>query len=68
MEILASPEEVENKINELYCTGKASLKDGYAPFCKHIFVPNWTETKNQIVKITPENANLIKYFTIKNIV
>jgi hypothetical protein len=33
--------EFEKKVNELY---KAEdLRDGYAPFCKHIFIENFTE-------------------------
>ena len=32
------------------------LKDGYAPFCKHLFVPNFTEIKSSCVKLTPENS------------
>jgi len=35
------------------------LLDGYAPFCKHLFVPNFTSTKSAFVKITEENRPFI---------
>ena len=31
---------------------KGGLKDGYAPFCKHLFIPNFTEAPSSIIKIT----------------
>ncbi len=37
------------------------LKDGYAPFCKHLFIKNFTETKTSMVLITPENEHLLKF-------
>lgn len=37
-------------------SGGFPLVDGYAPFCKHIFVPNFAEVKRTIVPITPENT------------
>lgn len=33
--------EFEAKVNALHTEG-APLVDGYAPFCKHVFVPNFT--------------------------
>ena len=60
MQIMTTPEEVEARVNELYVSGKVTLKEGYAPFCKHIFVPNWTPTLNQTVEITPENEALLR--------
>ena len=32
--------EFEAKINAMHASGKYPLVDGYAPFCKHLFVPN----------------------------
>jgi len=32
-------------INAEKAAGREVLVDGYAPFCKHIFVPNFTSTK-----------------------
>ena len=59
MKIECTPEEVAKRVNEYYASG-IPLKDGYAPFCKHMFVPNWTETLNQTVTITPENSSLLR--------
>ena len=36
-----SPTEVETYINKYVVENKISLVDGYAPFCKHIFLPNF---------------------------
>lgn len=36
------------------------LVDGYAPFCKHIFIPNFTNASAATVKITAENKGLIE--------
>jgi hypothetical protein len=32
----------------------------YAPFCKHVFMPNFTDTKANILDITPETEPLIR--------
>jgi len=50
----------EAKINELYEAGGKKLIDGYATFCKHIFVPNFTTAVSVALKITPENEHLVK--------
>lgn len=36
------------------------LKDGYAPFCKHIFVENFTDAKSSSLELTSENEHLIR--------
>ena len=36
------------------------LRDGYAPFCKHIFVPNFTPALTYYTAITPDNEHLLK--------
>ncbi|KRX08564.1 hypothetical protein PPERSA_13045 [Pseudocohnilembus persalinus] len=56
--IECSVQECLDYVNNIYDPSK--LADGYAPFCKHIFTPNFTETKNQTVEITPENEHLLK--------
>lgn len=33
--------------------------DSYAPFCKHLFVKNFTDTRNNLVPITQANARLL---------
>mmetsp|Transcript_6630 Transcript_6630/g.8029 ORF Transcript_6630/g.8029 Transcript_6630/m.8029 type:complete len:241 (+) Transcript_6630:39-761(+) len=54
-------EEFENRINEMLSEagGLSCLKDGYAPFCKHFFVENFTQMKSACIKITSENKNLL---------
>ena len=51
--------EFETKINELHAGG-APLVDGYAPFCKHIFVPNFTPCTTPYLEITEANQHLLR--------
>ncbi|EGD74534.1 flagellar associated protein [Salpingoeca rosetta] len=53
-----SPEEFAKKVNEL-CTSEEDLKPGYAPFCKHVFVPNFVGALCPVIAITPEVEPLI---------
>lgn len=48
------------KINEYYLNTPNCLKDGYAPFCKHIFIKNFTDLPANYAKINEENEHLIK--------
>lgn len=41
------------------------LVDGYAPFCKHLFIPNFTDATIGALKITPDNKNLLNSGYIK---
>eukprot|EP00467_Chlorarachnion_reptans_P014351 CAMPEP_0114534612 /NCGR_PEP_ID=MMETSP0109-20121206/27939_1 /TAXON_ID=29199 /ORGANISM="Chlorarachnion reptans, Strain CCCM449" /LENGTH=205 /DNA_ID=CAMNT_0001718049 /DNA_START=46 /DNA_END=663 /DNA_ORIENTATION=+ len=58
-----SKENFVKKINSLYEELKKEknvvLVDGYADFCKHLFIPNFTETKTSILEITPGNQSLL---------
>lgn len=36
------------------------LTDGYAPFCKHLFAPNFTQARSAVAKITDENAHFLR--------
>lgn len=47
------------RVHELHAEG-ASLVDGYAPFCKHVFVPNFAGAKLATVKVTDANRALIQ--------
>jgi hypothetical protein len=40
--------------------GGAPLVDGYAPFCKHVFVPNFAGARAGALRITPANAHLLR--------
>jgi hypothetical protein len=53
-------QEFGDKINLHYINSCSSLKDGYAPFCKHIFVENFTDTTANYVPITGDNKHLIE--------
>lgn len=50
--------EFQRKLNEIY--SPALLKDGYAPFCKHLFVKNFSQVNNSIIEITSKNEHLLK--------
>eukprot|EP00527_Entomoneis_sp_CCMP2396_P001610 CAMPEP_0198144734 /NCGR_PEP_ID=MMETSP1443-20131203/18208_1 /TAXON_ID=186043 /ORGANISM="Entomoneis sp., Strain CCMP2396" /LENGTH=216 /DNA_ID=CAMNT_0043808189 /DNA_START=206 /DNA_END=856 /DNA_ORIENTATION=- len=53
--------QMEDAVNEYYDESK--LKDGYAPFCKHLFLKNDGLTKTaklNVLKITPENEHLLR--------
>ena len=53
------PVEFEERINE-YANQGAPLVDGYAPFCKHLFVPNFCGVKCGYAKIEENNRHLIR--------
>lgn len=47
------------KVHEFHADG-CPLVDGYAPFCKHIFVPNFVGAQTGAVKITDEVRGAIE--------
>ena len=51
-------QEFEDKINAGY--DPVNLKDGYAPFCKHLFVENFTTAISPYVEITEGNKHLVQ--------
>lgn len=51
--------EFVRKVHE-YFKQNSVLVDGYAPFCKHVFIPNFVGAKLGALKITPENAHLLR--------
>jgi len=48
----------EQEINKIYSAEK--LSDGYAPFCKHLFVLNFTNAQVCTLDITPQNKHLLE--------
>eukprot|EP00051_Salpingoeca_urceolata_P033376 m.20385 g.20385 ORF g.20385 m.20385 type:complete len:245 (+) comp6157_c0_seq1:61-795(+) len=52
-------EAFAQRINEL-CTSENELSPGYAPFCKHLFVPNFVGAKVATLAITDSNEHLLK--------
>jgi hypothetical protein len=53
-------EKFAERINQYYLDTPKCLKDGYAPFCKHIFIENFTDTAANYVGITEDNQHLIQ--------
>ena len=49
------------KVNQYYLDTKdnGGLRGGYAPFCKHLFIPNFTDATSGTIEITPENERFI---------
>uniref|UniRef100_A0A383V540 Flagellar associated protein n=1 Tax=Tetradesmus obliquus TaxID=3088 RepID=A0A383V540_TETOB len=52
--------EFVEKVHQLFKEQGAKLVDGYAPFCKHVFVPNFVGAKVGALAITPENRHLLR--------
>lgn len=54
-------DECQAKINEYYQSGDYPLVDGYAPFCKHLFVPNFIPGLSvPYLEITAENESKMR--------
>lgn len=51
--------DFERIVNEYYTNG-SPLVDGYAPFCKHLFIPNFANVKCGYAVITEDNKHLIQ--------
>ena len=56
--ISMSIEDFEAKVNEMAGV-EPTLHDGYAPFCKHLFVENFVGATVNVLPITPENEGLV---------
>lgn len=50
----------EDFVNSEFHAKSLALVDGYAPFCKHIFMPNFAGIKCGYAEISKENERLIK--------
>ncbi|CAI5711685.1 unnamed protein product [Peronospora destructor] len=46
-------------VNAIYEKNSKQLVDGYAPFCKHLFVKNFTRARLNMVPITRANASML---------
>jgi hypothetical protein len=54
-----SVEEFDEVVNERY--DESALKEGYAPFCKHLFLVNdFTDAQVNVLPITPENEACLR--------
>ncbi|QDZ18741.1 DUF3228 domain-containing protein [Chloropicon primus] len=58
--ITKSKEEFTQRVNDHHEKVGGDLVDGYAPFCKHVFVPNFLELPVQAVPITDSNEKLVQ--------
>ena len=52
-------EDFVRRVEEAHAAG-APLRDGYAPFCKHVFVPNFTDACVGAEEITDANRSLLE--------
>lgn len=52
--------EFVRKVHEHYISQGSELVDGYAPFCKHVFVPNFVGAKLGALEITDANIVHLK--------
>lgn len=55
-----TPEEFCRFLPVLMESGQSIKAPGYADFCKHLFVPNFTDARLGVAEITPENEHLLK--------
>lgn len=60
-----SPKDFEKEVNEIILPEYAGkdrwqLRNGYAPFCKLLFVKNWTNARTGTFPITEENEKFLK--------
>lgn len=53
-------EEFTARVNEFYIDNPQALKPGYAPFCKHLFIGNFTDAISGCKLLTPENEVHLK--------
>eukprot|EP00923_Selenidium_pygospionis_P038291 GHVN01066862.1.p1 GENE.GHVN01066862.1~~GHVN01066862.1.p1 ORF type:complete len:162 (+),score=21.12 GHVN01066862.1:672-1157(+) len=51
---------LSEQVNEIIADTSPPVVSGYAPFCKHIFIPNFTEAKLAVAEITGSNRSLLK--------
>ena len=48
------------RLEAAHASGAAPLVDGYAPFCKHVFMPNFTDATCGALPITEANRHLLR--------
>jgi hypothetical protein len=60
-QVMFNEEEFERRVNEMFEAG-LPLTDGYAPFCKHLFIPNFANVRCGYAAISEENKHLIESY------
>jgi hypothetical protein len=58
--IKMSVEDFEVEVNKCYNNDESKLVDGYAPFCKHLFVPNFAGMLRTTIAITEDNQHMLR--------
>ena len=58
--IPGSPDDFVRHVNAVYEAGECPLRDGYAPFCKHLFIPNHLDVHCAYAPITEDNRHLLQ--------
>ncbi|GBE59547.1 hypothetical protein, conserved [Babesia ovata] len=58
--IPCSKEHFLQQLRSIFQSGMAKLADGYAPFCKHLFVRNFTDALTGFLPITVDNEHLLR--------
>ena len=53
------PAAFEARVEDAFAAG-CPLVEGYAPFCKHVFIENFCNVRCGYTKITDDNRGLIK--------
>lgn len=55
-------QQFAERVNEFYLDAKdkGGLKDGYAPFCKHLFIENFTDAISGFIEINKDNEKFMK--------
>ncbi|KAF8821565.1 DUF3228 domain-containing protein [Cardiosporidium cionae] len=48
------------KVNDYLQKEEGEWRDGYASFCKHIFIPNFAGCVSNVISITPENCHKLR--------
>ncbi len=49
-----------SRVHELFKAQGSTLADGYAPFCKHVFVGNFVNARLGCLEITEQNRKLLR--------
>ncbi|CAH0517222.1 unnamed protein product [Peronospora belbahrii] len=52
-------EEFVKRVNEIYEANSKKMVDGYAPFCKHLFIKNFAGARLNMVPITRANSSML---------
>ncbi len=48
------------ELTHILSDGMASIYCSYAPYCKHLFIENFTDTRVNVAPITQSNARLLQ--------